>query len=81
MNVLDCLFWSPLISLSPHFIPSPGIINILGLPVTQCPLGLGEEGLPLGVQVGAGKLQDHLTLEVAVFLEKAFGGWRNPGAK
>lgn len=64
-----------------HFIPYPGIINILGLPVTQCPLGLGEEGLPLGVQVGAGKLQDHLTLEVAVFLEKAFGGWRNPGTK
>lgn len=58
-----------------------GIINILGLPVTQCPLGLGEEGLPLGVQVGAGKLQDHLTLEVALFLEKAFGGWRNPGTK
>ncbi|KAM8746842.1 fatty-acid amide hydrolase 2-B [Acanthopagrus schlegelii] len=58
-----------------------GIINILGLPVTQCPLGLGEEGLPLGVQVGAGKLQDHLTLEVALYLEKTFGGWRDPGAK
>ncbi|KAF3837176.1 hypothetical protein F7725_004640, partial [Dissostichus mawsoni] len=27
-----------------------GIINILGLPVTQCPLGLNEEGLPLGLQ-------------------------------
>lgn len=58
-----------------------GILNILGLPVTQCPLGLGEEGLPLGVQVAAGKLQDHLTLAVALYLEKAFGGWRDPGAK
>lgn len=57
-----------------------GIINILGLPVTQCPLGIGEEGLPLGVQVAAGKLQDHLTLEVALYLEKMFGGWRDPGA-
>ncbi|XP_037614439.1 fatty-acid amide hydrolase 2-A-like [Sebastes umbrosus] len=57
-----------------------GIINILGLPVTQCPLGMGEEGLPLGVQVVAGKLQDHLTLEVALYLEKTFGGWREPGA-
>lgn len=66
----------------PHcFIFSLGIINILGLPVTQCPLGLGEEGLPLGVQVVAGKLQDHLSLEVALFLEKTFGGWRDPGAK
>lgn len=63
------------------FIVSPGIINILGLPVTQCPLGLSQEGLPLGVQVVAGKLQDHLTLDLAVFLEKAFGGWRDPGAK
>ncbi|XP_028986848.1 fatty-acid amide hydrolase 2-B [Betta splendens] len=57
------------------------IFNTLGLPVTQCPLGLGEEGLPLGVQVVAGKLQDHLTLAVALYLEKAFGGWRDPGAK
>nr|XP_015802251.2 fatty-acid amide hydrolase 2-B [Nothobranchius furzeri] len=58
-----------------------GIMNILGLPVTQCPLGLGEEGLPLGVQVVSGKLQDHLTLAVACYLEKTFGGWRDPGAK
>ncbi|XP_039996972.1 fatty-acid amide hydrolase 2-B [Xiphias gladius] len=57
-----------------------GIINILGLPVTQCPLGLGEEGLPLGLQVVGGKLQDHLTLAVALYLEKKFGGWRDPGA-
>ncbi|XP_042258355.1 fatty-acid amide hydrolase 2-B [Thunnus maccoyii] len=57
-----------------------GIINILGLPVTQCPLGLNEEGLPMGVQVVAGKLQDRLPLAVALYLEKAFGGWRDPGA-
>lgn len=58
-----------------------GIFNTLGLPVTQCPLGLGEEGLPLGVQVIAGKMQDHLSLEVALHLEKMFGGWRDPGTK
>ncbi|TNN72025.1 Fatty-acid amide hydrolase 2-A [Liparis tanakae] len=57
-----------------------GVLNILGLPVTQCPLGLSREGLPMGLQVGAGKLQDRLTLEVALYLEKAFGGWRDPGA-
>lgn len=56
------------------------IFNVLGLPVTQCPLGLNEEGLPLGVQVVAGRLQDHLTIATAQFLEKAFGGWRDPGA-
>ncbi|XP_061619398.1 fatty-acid amide hydrolase 2-B isoform X1 [Phyllopteryx taeniolatus] len=57
-----------------------GIFNILGLPVTQCPLGLNEEGLPLGVQVVSGKLQDRLPLAVALYLEKAFGGWREPPA-
>ncbi|KAM6959622.1 fatty-acid amide hydrolase 2-A-like [Tautogolabrus adspersus] len=62
----------------PFDLAYTGVINILGLPATQCPLGLNEEGLPLGVQVVAGKLQDHLTLEVALYLEKAFGGWREP---
>lgn len=56
-----------------------GIFNILGLPVTQCPLGLSEEGLPLGVQIVTGKLQDRLSLATALYLEKAFGGWRESG--
>ncbi|XP_042171317.1 fatty-acid amide hydrolase 2-A-like [Oncorhynchus tshawytscha] len=57
-----------------------GIFNILGLPVTQCPLGLSAEGLPLGLQLVVGKQQDRLSLATAVFLEKTFGGWRDPGA-
>ncbi|XP_053199330.1 fatty-acid amide hydrolase 2-B [Scomber japonicus] len=57
-----------------------GIFNTLGLPVTQCPLGLNDEGLPLGVQVVAGKMHDRLPLAVALYLEEAFGGWRDPGA-
>lgn len=36
------------------------------------------EGLPLGLQLVAGKLQDHLSLATALYLEKAFGGWREP---
>ncbi|XP_041925832.1 fatty-acid amide hydrolase 2-A-like [Alosa sapidissima] len=56
-----------------------GIFNVLGLPITQCPLGLSREGLPLGVQVISWKLQDRLTLATALYLEKAFGGWRDPG--
>ncbi|KAJ6663255.1 hypothetical protein lerEdw1_010391 [Lerista edwardsae] len=55
------------------------IFNILGLPVTQCPLGLNKAGLPLGLQVVAGPHNDHLTLAVARYLEKAFGGWVCPG--
>ncbi|KAM6976923.1 fatty-acid amide hydrolase 2-A-like [Aplochiton taeniatus] len=57
-----------------------GIFNILGLPVTQCPLGLSVEGLPLGVQLVTGRNQDRLTLALAVYLEQAFGGWREPRA-
>nr|XP_056715556.1 fatty-acid amide hydrolase 2 [Euleptes europaea] len=55
------------------------IFNILGLPVTQCPLGLSREGLPLGIQVVAGANNDHLSLAMARYLEKEFGGWVCPG--
>lgn len=65
--------------LTPFNFAYTGIFNILGLPVTQCPLGLSREGLPLGVQLVAGKLQDRLCLATAVYLEKAFGGWTDPG--
>ena len=35
-------------------------------------------GLPLGVQVGAARGQDHLSIAVALELERAFGGWVPP---
>ncbi|CAL4093751.1 unnamed protein product, partial [Meganyctiphanes norvegica] len=55
-----------------------GIINMLKFCSTQCPLGLGSEGTPLGIQVVGNHLQDRLTLAVAQELEKAFGGWVCP---
>lgn len=55
-----------------------GIINVLGFPATAVPLGLGSEGLPLGVQIIANFNQDRLCLAVAEELEKAFGGWVRP---
>ena len=57
-----------------------GLFNALGFPVTQCPLGLSEEGLPLGLQVVAAPYQDHLSLAVARALEEKFGGWVSPGS-
>ncbi|XP_075429207.1 fatty-acid amide hydrolase 2 [Ascaphus truei] len=56
-----------------------GIFNVLGVPVTQCPLGLSEEGLPLGIQLIASHYNDHLTIALARHLEKALGGWTPPG--
>lgn len=61
-----------------HNFVYTAIFNILGLPVTQCPLGLSSKGLPLGVQVVAGPNNDLLTISVAEELERAFGGWKNP---
>lgn len=55
-----------------------GIFNVLGLPATAIPMGLGREGLPIGIQVIAGLNQDRLCLAVASELEKQFGGWVRP---
>ncbi|KAB7503775.1 Glutamyl-tRNA(Gln) amidotransferase subunit A, partial [Armadillidium nasatum] len=54
-----------------------GIWNMIGVPATHCPLGLGSNHLPIGVQVIANKYQDHLCLAVAKEIEKSFGGWIN----
>lgn len=54
------------------------IINVLGLPSTAVPLGIGQEGVPLGVQIVANINQDRLCLAVANELERAFGGWVAP---
>ncbi len=54
------------------------IINVMELPATQVPLGLNEQGLPLGVQVVGIHGNDHVTIAVALELEKAFGGWVPP---
>jgi fatty acid amide hydrolase 2 len=54
------------------------VFNVVGLPVTQVPLGLDQRGVPLGVQVAGAHGADHLTIGVALVLEEAFGGWIPP---
>ena len=54
------------------------VFNLAGLPVTEVPLGLSEQGLPLGVQVAAGLDRDHVSIAVALELERVFGGWVPP---
>lgn len=57
-----------------------GLFNTLGLPVTQVPLGLSKEGLPVGVQIVAGMNQDIVSIAVAQKLsEGQIAGWVNPG--
>ncbi|XP_026672659.1 fatty-acid amide hydrolase 2-B-like isoform X2 [Ceratina calcarata] len=56
------------------------IYNVLGLPVTQCPMGLNKRGLPVGIQIVANAGNDHLTIAVAREIERVFGGWQQPPA-
>lgn len=57
-----------------------GIFNALGLPSTQCPLGLDGEQLPLGIQCVSARGHDRLCLAVAEEIEQAMGGWVSPSA-
>lgn len=64
--------WSPF-----DFIYT-GIFTTTGHPATVVPTGLNREGLPLGVQIVARHMKDHLTISCAEFLETTFGGWQPP---
>ncbi len=65
----------------PWVLAPTAIFNLLGLPATQVPLGLNSRGLPLGVQVAAGRDRDHVSIAVAQALEDEFGGWTPPAAR
>ena len=64
----------------PWMLGQQAVFNLVGVPATAVPLGLNERGLPLGVQVAAGRDRDHVAIAVALELERAFGGWVPPGA-
>lgn len=54
------------------------LFNVLRLPVTQVPMGLDQNGMPLGIQVVSNHNNDRLCLAVAEELERTFGGWVPP---
>lgn len=54
------------------------IMNALEVPVTNCPVGMNGQGLPIGIQVVAAPFQDRLSIAVANELQTAFGGWTEP---
>ncbi|MFL5841348.1 MAG: hypothetical protein ACJ77Z_12950, partial [Thermoleophilaceae bacterium] len=64
----------------PWVLANAAVFNLSGQPVTQVPLGLDSKGLPLGVQVVAGRDRDHVSIAVALELERTFGGWVRPRA-
>ncbi len=66
------------VCMTPFDFVYAGIFNALQVPATAVPTGLNQQGLPLGVQLVASPLNDHLTLGLAQVLEDAFGGWIPP---
>jgi len=57
-----------------------GIATLTGLPATAAPIGRSESGLPIGVQIIGGFLQDRTTIAFAGMIEREFGGFTPPPA-
>ncbi|TKR93934.1 hypothetical protein L596_008296 [Steinernema carpocapsae] len=67
--------------LTPFNFSYTALWNTLALPVVQCPMGLNDDGVPVGVQAIGSPNADRLLISVANDLEEGFGGWkplRNP---
>jgi fatty acid amide hydrolase 2 len=62
----------------PWLLTPAAVFNLAGVPATEVPLGLSDDGLPLGVQVAAAPNHDHVSIAVALELERVFGGWIPP---
>jgi amidase len=54
----------------------PATLN--GLPATTVPIGYAETGLPIGVQIIGGDLNDRTTIAFAGMVEREFGGFTPP---
>jgi amidase len=55
-----------------------GIATLNGLPATTIPNGRTESGLPVGVQIVGGYLEDLTTIAFAGLIEREFGGFTPP---
>ena len=54
------------------------IATLIGLPATVAPIGRTAEGLPIGVQIIGGYLDDRTTIAFAGLIEREFGGFTAP---
>ena len=64
----------------PYFDQSvwAGIATLNGLPATTAPIGHSDDGLPIGVQIVGGYLEDYTTIGFAGLIEREFGGFSPP---
>ncbi len=54
------------------------VATLTGLPSTAMPIGLCEEGLPIGMQIIGPRLEDRTTIAFAQAVEREFGGFVAP---
>lgn len=52
--------------------------NLTGWPATVLPCAYSKDGLPIGIQLVSKKWQDHICLEVALYLQKTLGVFAIP---
>jgi len=57
------------------------LANLAGLPGISLPMGMQENGLPLGIQAQARQADDGLLLQLAAQIERALGGQWNGGQR
>ncbi|MBV8651759.1 MAG: amidase [Alphaproteobacteria bacterium] len=55
-----------------------GIATLSGLPATVAPIDRSESGLPIGVQIIGGYLEDRTTIAFAELIEREYGGFVPP---
>jgi len=55
-----------------------GIALLSGLPATTMPIGRTENGLPIGMQIIGGYLEDKTTIAFAGLIEREFGEFTPP---
>jgi Asp-tRNA(Asn)/Glu-tRNA(Gln) amidotransferase A subunit family amidase len=53
-------------------------LNLAGFPAASVPVGVSNEGLPIGVQIIGRPFEDELVLAVAESIEQARGPWQAP---
>lgn len=63
--------------LRPFDMMFTALFNVLEVPVTSAPMGVGNMGVPLGVQIIGAVGQDALTMSVAEALQES-QGWQIP---